>query len=307
MRTFFIATAVIATIASPANARDRGAYIGVEGGILLAKDTNYRVDSVRVQTVPTGSGLLGQTVTTTNATFGSGFVADYKTGVDLDVIGGYDFGLFRLEGELGYKRARLKDLAASSTLVAAINTAPISGATSDGFLFGDRTTILSAMVNALVNIEVAPGVSIYGGGGIGKARVKTFSDRDSALAMQLIGGVSTVLSPSIDVGLKYRYFQTRKLRFDTAADFTGAGGSTSSSTFASQGKFRSHSVLVGLTFNFGAAGAALPPPPLPPVDVAPPPPPPAMQTCEDGTVIDATAICPPPPPPPMPVTQPERG
>lgn len=273
---------------------------------MLARDTNYRVDSVRVQTVPTGSGLLGQTVTTTNATFGSGFVADYKTGLDLDVIAGYDFGVFRIEGELGYKRARLRDLAASSTLVTAINTPPISGVTPDSFSFGDRTTILSAMINGLVNLEIASGVDIYAGGGVGKARVKAFSDRDSALALQLIGGVSMAISPNIDLGLKYRYFQTRNLRFDTAATFTGAGGSTSASTFASQGKFRSHSALVGLTFYFAGAATVLPPPP--PIEVAPPPPPPpppAMQTCDDGTVIEATSVCPAPPPPPP--AQPERG
>ena len=46
-----------------------------------------------------------------------------------------------------------------------------------------------------------------------------------------------------------------------------------------------------------------PPPP-------PPPPPPATQTCYDGSVIEATAVCPsppPPPPPPPPAPEPERG
>ena len=33
-----------------------------------------------------------------------------KTGYDVDLIGGYDFGMFRLEGELGYKRAKLKNV-----------------------------------------------------------------------------------------------------------------------------------------------------------------------------------------------------
>jgi TonB-dependent receptor len=56
--------------------------------------------------------------------------------------------------------------------------------------------------------------------------------------------------------------------------------------------------------SFGGARAA-PPPPLPP---APLPPPPATQTCPDGTVVDATAVCPAPPPPPAPAPAPvERG
>ncbi|MCL6683691.1 TonB-dependent receptor [Sphingomonas alba] len=41
---------------------------------------------------------------------------------------------------------------------------------------------------------------------------------------------------------------------------------------------------------------------------APPPPPPApMQTCADGSVIEASATCPSPPPPPPPAPAPERG
>lgn len=54
------------------------------------------------------------------------------------------------------------------------------------------------------------------------------------------------------------------------------------------------------------AEAAPPPPPM----IAPPPPP-AMQTCADGSMIDAAAACPlppaPPPPPPPPAPSGERG
>jgi outer membrane receptor protein involved in Fe transport len=54
------------------------------------------------------------------------------------------------------------------------------------------------------------------------------------------------------------------------------------------------------------------PPPAPPTYVAPPPPPPpppATQTCPDGSVILATAVCPAPPspPPPPPVERGQRG
>ena len=36
--------------------------------------------------------------------------AKLKTGYDVDVIGGYDFGMFRLEGELGYKHVKIKSI-----------------------------------------------------------------------------------------------------------------------------------------------------------------------------------------------------
>ena len=313
MRLSFLTAAAVATlIGSPAMARDGAGYVGIEGGVLFPRNTDYFVTSTRVQSVPTGGGLLGQTVTTSNNTYGSGFIADYKKGVDIDAIAGYDFGFVRLEGELGYKRTRDKSLTASNTLLAAINTAPISGVTSSSFAFGDRTRIMSAMLNGLIDYDIAPGVRIYGGGGAGRARVKTFGQHDNAWAYQLIAGASTAISPNIDLGLKYRYFQTARLHFSNGAVFTASpSGATSTSTFSETGKFRSHSLLASLIFNFGGIEAA-PPPPPPMVETPPPPPPPpppATQTCADGSVIDATAACPvpPPPPPPPPPSRGERG
>ena len=62
----------------------------------------------------------------------------------------------------------------------------------------------------------------------------------------------------------------------------------------------------GLTLRGKFAGARR----VSPVYVAPPAPlpAPAMQTCPDGSVIDATAVCPPLPAPVVqPVVTPERG
>jgi HK97 family phage major capsid protein len=70
------------------------------------------------------------------------------------------------------------------------------------------------------------------------------------------------------------------------------------------GRFRSHSLLASLVYNFVTPSP--PAPSLPPV--TPPPPPPVMQNCPDGSVILATDICAsPPPPPPPPPPAPERG
>ena len=310
MRLFYLtAAAALTQLASSALARDGAVYVGIQGGILFPRNTNYLVTSTRVQSVPTGGGLLGQTVTTSNDVYGSGFVSDYRKGVDIDAIAGYDFGFVRVEGELGYKRTRNRSFAASPTLLAAINTAPIGGVTSNSFQFGDRTRVMSAMLNGLLDYDIAPGVRIYGGGGAGRARVKAFSQRDNVWAYQLIAGVSTAISPNVDLGLKYRYFQTARRHFSNGAVFTDAAtGATSTSTFAETGRFRSHSLLASLIFNFG--GVQAPPPMIeataPP---PPPPPPPATQTCADGSVIDAMAACPapPPPPPPPPPSRGERG
>ena len=97
-----------------------------------------------------------------------------------------------------------------------------------------------------------------------------------------------------DVGLKYRYFDAGKIKDDDAGDDIHT-------------KFRSHSILASLIYNFGEVEAPPPPPPPPPPPMAPPPPP-ATQTCPDGSVILATDAGPmPPPPPPPPAPAPERG
>ena len=311
LRLSFLAVLAVAAVGeAPAEARDGAPYVGIEGGILFPRNTNYSVTSTRIQSVPTGGGLLGQTVTTSNVNYGSGFATDYKRGVDIDAIVGYDLGFFRLEGEVGYKRTRAKNFTASPTLLTAINTAPISGVTSNSFGFADQTRVMSVMLNGLFDYDIAPGFRIYGGGGAGRARVKAFGQRDNVWAYQLIAGASTAISTNVDLGLKYRYFQTGRLHYANGAFFSDpVTGATSTSTFTETGKFRSHSLLASLIFNFG--GVQAPPPvieaPAPP---PPPPPPPATQTCADGSVIDAMAACPvppPPPPPPPPPSQGERG
>ena len=250
MRIVFVLGAM--AIASPAMARDGGVYVGVEGGATFPMHTDYDLQSLRVQTVPVGNGLLGQTVTTTNTQYGAGLTNSYDTGYDVDAIAGYDFGHFRVEGEIGYKRADTRNLTASSLLITDLNTAPIKGATSGSFGFPTKTSVVSGMVNGLIDYNVTPEIRIYGGGGVGGARVKTLGGRDDVFAYQGIAGASYAVSSNVEIGLKYRYFQTDRYRLNGTLNLSDAAtGATSASQFASTGKFRSNSVLLSLTYNLG--------------------------------------------------------
>lgn len=267
-----------AAMASPALARDRSGYLGVEGGIMKVEDIalDYRDDLTSVDSI---------------------FDADVKTGFDGDLIGGYDFGMIRAEGEVGYKRASIGQVRLNGTSVGAADL------DADG-----RARVLSGMANLLLDLGNDTGVSGFVGGGVGVARVKMradlrgttasgvgvsdlgFNGSDRGLAWQAIAGLRTALTDNIDLGVKYRLFNA-KFQFDDGdAELDG--------------RFRSHSLLASLIYNFV-------PPPLPsaPPIVAPPPPAlPATQTCPDGSVILATDSCPvPPPPPPPPPPAPERG
>src|SRR5215213_9832171 len=88
MRHLSVFGAVTALVlASPAFARDHSGYIGVDAGALFAKDTDIENDS----------GGIGYEID-----------IEHKTGFDLDIIAGYDFGFIRAEGELSWKWASHK-------------------------------------------------------------------------------------------------------------------------------------------------------------------------------------------------------
>ena len=266
-RYLLAATAMAAvTVATPAAARDRSAYFGLEAGALFVTDTD--VDFGPTQFVD--------------------FDIDHKMGIDGDMIAGYDFGMFRAEAELGYKRSEHKDYEDAGGAFDA-----------DG-----RSSVYSLMANAMVDFGQDEGISFFAGGGVGYAQVIhrledngiggfDFKIKDRGFAWQGIAGVRAVVSQYFDVGLKYRYFDAGNV-----SDRDGAVDLDSD--------YRSHSILVSLIHNFNVP---LPPPPPEPVMAPPPPPPPpATQTCPDGSVILATDACPmPPPPPPPPPPEPERG
>ena len=78
MRKLAITLALASTaLATPAVARDHSWYVGVEGGAMLVEDTHF--DYTRV----TGG--------VTRITVPDGVIVNHKTGVDADLIGGYDF------------------------------------------------------------------------------------------------------------------------------------------------------------------------------------------------------------------------
>ena len=298
MRNYLLAGAAALIIAVPAAARDNSGYIGVEGGVLFPKSQS--IDGSVDFTNP----LVADIVDTRVARFKS------KTGYDIDAIAGYDFGMFRLEGELGYKRAKLKSGSVNSTFLTQLNTGSGDIFIGDDFDVNGRTSVLSGMVNGLLDFGDDNGLSGSIGAGVGRAKVKQFGDSDSAWAYQLLAGVRTAVSQNVDVGLKYRYFRTGKLNFNDDFGFVGVGtGSGGTVFFDGSNKFSSHSLLASLIFNLGSAEAA-PMAPMAPMAPAPEPMAPQTQTCPDGSVILATSACalpPPPPPPPAPVERGERG
>lgn len=286
MSTKHVLLAAAALLAAPTSAlaRDGTAYFGLNGGLIKPQDVklDYQLRTLLVE---------------------DGITLEHKTGWDADIFAGYDLGFIRIEGEVGYKKAGLEDVTVRPSVFATTTRPAISG----------RTTVASAMANLLLDFGSDDGLQVYAGGGVGGARLEVdgrvtgagaplqagiYGD-DRSTAWQLLGGVRLPVNSNLDLGLKYRFFNSR---FEFSENNNGLAQERVN------GRFRSHSVLASLIFNLGSRAEPAPvvaePAPPPP----PPPPPPATQTCPDGLVILASDTCPvPPPPPPPPPPAPERG
>jgi len=273
MRKLAIAMALSSTVlAAPALARDGAPYAGAEFGAMIVEDIDFDIG--------TQQGALN---------------IDHDYGYDGAIFAGYDMGMFRVEVEASQKRADLEGF--TTTFAIAGPGSPIQNqrAFDDGV---GRTKIQSLMLNGLLDFGDDGwdgGVSGFIGGGVGLARTSVsagrftnspaiIDDRDSSsFAWQVIAGVRQALTPNVDAHLKYRFFNTKP---DFEVDnFTGFIGDTDT-------RIRTHSLLGGLTFNFGAPPVVVVPPAAP---VYVPPPPVQTQTCPNGSVIPVTQVCPPAP------------
>ena len=270
MRKLAIAVALASTaLATPALARDKAWYVGVEGGAMIIEDIHFNI--------------LAGTATTNDAA-----QVDHDYGYDVGGNVGYDFGVFRIEAEVGYRSANVDNYRSAVRTGAYLPNGTLAFAVPGNFDYaGGRTSALSFMVNGMLDFGDDDGIQGFVGGGVGVARVKAsryalntngsfLDDSDTVFAFQGIAGVRAPITDRIDATLKYRFFNSSQVKL------IDVNGRT-----LNAGRFRSHSLMGGFTFNFGnpppppEPAAPLPPPPPPtPVEVAPPPPP-----CSPGPFI----------------------
>jgi OOP family OmpA-OmpF porin len=273
MRKLAIVVALSSTaIATPALARDGAWYVGGDFGAMIVEDVEMDVGAVE-----------------------NALVIDHDYGFDGAGFVGYDLGSFRLEAEVAYKRARIDELEALIGLPG--DARPGQGLGLAIREAAGNTTALSFMINGMLDFGDDDGVSGFLGGGVGVARVsfnnqRVFSNQDAFLddsdtrfAWQVVAGLRQAISENADVTVRYRFFNVPSL------EMAGFGGNEFST------RFRSHSILGGLTFNFGAPDVVEPlPEPIPvppaPVPIPEPVPVPVVVNCPNGTTVTPPAVCP---------------
>src|SRR4051794_5397794 len=109
MRYSLLSATALLMLATPAVAKDGSWYGGIEAGILFPKSpsggnifVDYTTTNAPVAPATTLPPLIPAGPADT--TFTNPFNFNTNTGWDGDIIGGYDFGMFRVEGEIGYKQ-----------------------------------------------------------------------------------------------------------------------------------------------------------------------------------------------------------
>jgi len=117
---------------------------------MFASKSNLHIDA-------TDSSYFGYYLYNYTGSYTANLKTHHKTGVDVDLIGGYDFGMFRLEAELGYKRAKHDHYSLGG----------FGSVEADG-----RTSAYSAMINALIDFGRDDGLNFSVGGGVGYAKTK---------------------------------------------------------------------------------------------------------------------------------------
>ena len=266
MRKLAVVLALASTaLASPALARDKSWYVGVEGGAMIVEDISYDIGN----------------------TDGAATV-DHNYGYDVGGFIGYDLGAFRIETETSYRKATVDNYQSSvPTPVFAANGTLGSTTTNTFNGAGGSTSALSFMLNGLLDFGPDDGVQGFIGGGVGAARVKAklavnnngrfLDDSDTVFAYQGMAGIRAPLTSHVDATLKYRFFTADNVKLISV-------GTTNN---AFDGRFRTHSILGGLTYNFGSPTP--PPPPIVPEAPLPPVAQPLPQTpppvCSPGPFI----------------------
>lgn len=277
MNRLLPAAAASLAIAVPTAAHAGSPYVGIEAGLAVGRsnDVDEVANFATSQTPASPSGPAGPD----DQEFDDTFIVPYENGYDVGLVGGYDFGMFRLEFEFGQRAVSLDELKpdeTSGTMIDTLNTAlnrpsaaPDPGAPGfPAFAAGDfglsgKMRVRSAMVDALFDLPVTKRATLYAGGGYGRSFARALGDSDSAWAWQYMLGARYKLSDDVELGIKHRYFNSGivRLRHEGIAYTGNANRLTIEGTDIDQttnvllrpeieGEFRTRSYMASLFYNF---------------------------------------------------------
>ena len=277
MNRLLSAAAALLAIATATSAQAGSPYVGIETGLTVGRsnDVDEVADFATSQDPASPAGPAGPA----DQEFDDVFIVPYKNGYDVAVLGGYDFGMFRLELELGQRAVGLRDLRPDETADSLLETVnnelnrpsapPDPGApgfpalVASDFGLSGKMRVRSAMIDGLFDLPVTKRATLYAGGGYGRSFARTLGDSDSAWAWQYMIGARYKLSGHVELGIKHRYFNSGivRLRHEGIAyagnpnrliiDGTDIDQTTNVLLRPEiEGEFRTRSYMASLFYNF---------------------------------------------------------
>lgn len=173
-------------------------------------------------------------LTDSDLTVSNGTATDaFNPGFATDIAAGYNFGMFRLEAEVGYQRNEINKI-----------TVCYEGSCGSGNSSADATSI-SGLANVYIDFVNGSPFTPYISGGIGVARIdandvrvdgtliSNRSTNGTVFAYQAGVGLAFAINQHLAIDLKYRYFATADLD-------VGNGKYT----------FKSNNIYCGFRYNF---------------------------------------------------------
>ena len=227
-RSLVLISTLIGTAAIPAlslaSPPQRGGYMSIFLGASAPQDTGVTIGEFNP-------------VTTKDTR------AQFDPGMNVGGTAGYNFGLFRLEGEMSYKNGEITSVAERNLGTRYVNV--------DGHLGA-----FAMMMNGFFDLHNESPVTPYLGGGMGFAALNLSrtrgvdanlgvrndhifrSDEDTVFAYQAGAGMEVALNRRLSLDLGYRYFGTSKASFRN--DWPNS----------TDLKLESHNAAVGLRIKF---------------------------------------------------------
>ncbi len=215
-KTLFLTLLLAGYTAIPASA---DVYLrGAAGaGFLNTSDYTYNWKNI----VP--PGMAGAKAITGEDNGHTGF----KTGYLVNGAIGYDFGSFRLEGEIGYQNNAVESFSGFVVEKASFAYPPFNSTDTASYnqkpSGNVKQTILSCMVNVYLDLDLkSKQVRPYVMGGLGSASVsrdyttisKSVSYNEDVFAWQVGAGLAFRVSNKSTIDVGYRYFATDDVHFN---------------------------------------------------------------------------------------------
>jgi outer membrane autotransporter protein len=214
-------TLAILALSAPANAAGNGWYVNLSGGANWLSDEGFFASTVAADTL------------TFSPDSDTGWIVSGAVGLSLNnMVQG-----LRVEAEVAYRQNQVNGVWTSSAVVQ-----------DSGALDYDHTT-LSVLANVWYDFDLG-NVRPYIGGGVGWAEteldgaflsgtIPAINHSDDGFAWQLGAGVNFDISPNVQLGLGYRYFEGPDVNIGAPLAINGASGDVQT---------QNHAAVVSLTF-----------------------------------------------------------